>query len=38
MDKPNHVLNISHFSLELVHLHREKRGGEEEKERREEEK
>ena len=31
---PNMVLNISHFGLELGHLHREKRRGEKEKERR----
>ena len=36
--RPNMVLNISHFGLELGHLHREKRKGEEKKERREEEK
>ena len=35
--RPNMVLNISHFGLELGHLHREKRRGEEEKERRGEE-
>ena len=36
--RPNMVLNISHFGLELGHLRREKRRGEKEKERREEEK
>ena len=36
--RPNMVLNISHFGLELGHLRREKRRGKEEKERREEEK
>ena len=38
--RPNIVLNMSHFGLELgyLHLRREKRRGEEEKERREEEK
>ena len=36
--RPNMVLNISHFGLELGHLRREKRREEEEKERREEEK
>ena len=35
--RPNMVLNISHFSLELGHLRREKRRGEEEKIREEEE-
>ena len=35
--RPNMVLHISHFGLELGHLRREKRRGEE-KERREEEK
>ena len=35
--RPNMVLNISHFGLELGHLHKEKRRGEEGKERREEE-
>ena len=34
--RPNMVLNISHFGLELGHLRREKRREEEEKERREE--
>ena len=36
--RPNMVLNISHFGLELGYLRREKRRGEEEKVRREEEK
>ena len=36
--RPNMILNISHFGLELGHLRRKKRRGEEEKKRREEEK
>ena len=35
--RPNMVLNISHFGLELGHLRREKKRGGEVKERREEE-
>ena len=35
--RPNMVLNMSYFGLELGHLRGEKRRGEEEKERREEE-
>ena len=31
--RPNIALNISHFGIELGHLRREKRRGEEEKER-----
>ena len=34
--RPNMVLNISHFGLELGHLRREKRRGEEEKKKKEE--
>ena len=33
--RPNMVLNISHFGLELGHLRREKRRGEEEEGRKE---